>query len=64
MCFCSQLADDHAVGVLSHVHFLDGQRLGQRVAADADDPSDPQVQSRHVNPRLHPQGERVKGVTS
>lgn len=45
VCFCSHLADDHAVGVLSHVHFLDGQRLGQRVAADADDPSDPQVQS-------------------
>lgn len=64
LCFFSELADDRAWGILSHVHFLDGQRRGQRVAPDAEDPSNPQVQSWHVKPRLRPQGERVRGGTN
>ncbi len=43
-CFPSQLADDHAGGVLPHVHLLDGHRLSQRVAPDAEDPSNSKVQ--------------------
>lgn len=39
-----QLADDHAGGVLSHVHVLHRQPLSQRVAPDVEDPSNAQVQ--------------------
>ncbi len=64
VCFPSQLADDRAGGIVSHVHLLDGHRLGQRVAPDAEDPSNPQVQSWYVDPRLRPQGKRVRGGMS
>lgn len=61
--YVAQLTDNRPWGALSQVHLQHRHPLSQWVVPAAKDPSNPQVKTGHINPRLQLQRERVRGWT-